>query len=503
MTSQRQRRLVRISIALVVLATPSAAHAAERFAATTGTGNACTQASPCTLQTALFGATAGDVVTAAPGTYRPSVFVLEGVTLRGTPGQARPRIVADDDVDGSQAEGAVRVFKNGIVRGIDIEVSQVLLNSFSSVTGLRLQEAGALAEQVRVTATRTGGGFAAGADVTEGATLRDSRIRAIGTADDKVFGISSGNATIVGTTVISDGTALMASACLESAEAVTTTVVNSIVRGGEDAADRDIVAPEPQTCNTAAGSPIETTAVAVSTSNFRPARSTGPITAGAGNQTAAPLLDATLAQQAGSPTIDAGVADARQGTADADGDARVLGAAVDIGGDEFNSAPPPPVGPAPGGPAGPSPTGPAPSSSNPGSGSTLPVETQGPLADTSRPTLSKVTLSTRKIKRRRSATLGLTLSEGAKVRVRIEQLRRGRRAGRSCSLKARRGKRCTVARLQRTITTTRSKGALRITVPTKQGKKVLAVGSYRLVITATDAAGNRSAQKTVTFSVRK
>lgn len=57
------------------------------------------------------------------------------------------------------------------------------------------------------------------------------------------------------------------------------------------------------------------------------------------NQTTAPLFANATAddyhQLAGSPTIDAGVADGLNGLTDFDGDARTLGAAPDIGADEF------------------------------------------------------------------------------------------------------------------------------------------------------------------------
>jgi hypothetical protein len=62
-----------------------------------------------------------------------------------------------------------------------------------------------------------------------------------------------------------------------------------------------------------------------------------------GNQTAVePLLSSDFHELAGSPTIDAGVADARLGALDPDGNARVMGAAPDIGAYEF-VVPAPPI----------------------------------------------------------------------------------------------------------------------------------------------------------------
>jgi hypothetical protein len=91
--------------------------------------------------------------------------------------------------------------------------------------------------------------------------------------------------------------------------------------------------------------------ITVENSNFDVAKQepSTTITQGAGNQTAPPLfVDAAAGnyrELAGSPTIDAGIA-SQIGSLDLDGNARVLGAAPDIGAFEF--VPPPVVPPAPG-----------------------------------------------------------------------------------------------------------------------------------------------------------
>jgi hypothetical protein len=91
--------------------------------------------------------------------------------------------------------------------------------------------------------------------------------------------------------------------------------------------------------------------IAVENSNFDVVKQepSTTIVQGAGNQTAAPLFADAAAgnyrELAGSPTIDAGIA-SQIGSLDLDGNARVLGAAPDIGAYEF--VPPPVVPPAPG-----------------------------------------------------------------------------------------------------------------------------------------------------------
>jgi hypothetical protein len=64
------------------------------------------------------------------------------------------------------------------------------------------------------------------------------------------------------------------------------------------------------------------------------------------NQTASPAFvnapGGDYHEATGSPTIDAGAADARTGTLDLDGEARSQGTSMDIGADEFTVAAPPP-----------------------------------------------------------------------------------------------------------------------------------------------------------------
>ncbi|HEY8304689.1 MAG TPA: choice-of-anchor Q domain-containing protein, partial [Solirubrobacteraceae bacterium] len=93
--------------------------------------------------------------------------------------------------------------------------------------------------------------------------------------------------------------------------------------------------------------------IALSHSNYRQAKVEavpGTVTDGGGNQTSSePSLTADFHEQAGSVTIDAGVADPLLGAQDPDGHARALGAAPDIGAYEFvpPAPPPPPPPPAP------------------------------------------------------------------------------------------------------------------------------------------------------------
>jgi len=126
-----------------------------------------------------------------------------------------------------------------------------------------------------------------------------------------------------------------------------------------------------------------------------------------------------------------------------------------------------------------------------GGGGTTP-----PPVDTQAPAITHVSLPAR-LRVGRSGTLRLTLDEAATVRVRFDRRLPGRRSANGHCVKPRRharhGKRCT--RFTRIGTQTRSAvaGANALKVGGKLGRRTIPVGTYRLTITATDAAGNASA----------
>jgi hypothetical protein len=112
-------------------------------------------------------------------------------------------------------------------------------------------------------------------------------------------------------------------------------------------------------------------------------------------------------------------------------------------------------------------------------------------------------------RRRRAATGGsrmrFSLSEQADVRVLIERVDVGRKLGRRCKPQSRnmrwRG-RCT--RFKRVgIVTRRDRAAGRNMIPFSGdiGGRALAAGGYRATISATDAAGNRSAPRRASFTI--
>lgn len=118
------------------------------------------------------------------------------------------------------------------------------------------------------------------------------------------------------------------------------------------------------------------------------------------------------------------------------------------------------------------------------------------------PTLGAVKLAG-KARSGRAIRLTSTLSSDATLTVRVERLITGRRSGSRCSAKAKRGKRCTVVRLAGRHTQAGKAGTVIITLPRLLAKRKLVPGRYRVTVQATGAGGLRSAERTVTISVRR
>jgi len=141
----------------------------------------------------------------------------------------------------------------------------------------------------------------------------------------------------------------------------------------------------------------------------------------------------------------------------------------------------------------------------------------GGQGDTTAPVISRVSLRPTRFAARSRGTTLLTrgsggtrvrfrLSEAAKVGFTVARARAGRRSGRSCakpSRKNRRGKRCTrYVAVRGSVSKWFRAGASTVRFTGRMRNRRLPVGSYRLRMRATDAAGNRSRLTYRAFRIR-
>jgi hypothetical protein len=229
------------------------------------------------------------------------------------------------------------------------------------------------------------------------------------------------------------------------------------------------------------GGPPCTTTVNSTNSNWRSSTGTAIInSSGDQHSVDALFVDAAAGdyhQLAASPTIDAGVADAKNGPQDIDREARAQGKAPDIGADEFNSDVVAPVG---------SKLKLTPKSFRPKSGKSASIA----AAKKKKPKGTKVTF---------------TLSEAATVTFTVERKASGRKKGSKCVAKRKTGKKCTIYKaLKGSFARPGVAGANAAFKFTGHlNGKALKPGSYRLVGTPTDAAGNVGAAFRASFSILK
>jgi hypothetical protein len=319
----RGRKLVAAAVpAALLLLGASSAQAATRYADPAGGGVTCSQALPCDIVEAVNNAGASDEVIVNPGIHAPgstSLMVDGSMNVHGVAGQPLPQLNFS-----IPAPAAIQVTGTARVAHLKIEVA-------SSGNGIDLGS-GTLGEQLLV---RVGGNGQVACAVTL-ATLRDSVCWAPSTNGEAVIASGDGTVTLRNLTAIGANLGLDAFAGPAGWDLVVD--VKNTVFDGPATAD---IASYPL----GIGSSVTVNA-ANSNYDTEDEGSGGSITnPGSGtNQTAAPSFVAAGAgdfhQLAGSPTIDAGVADGQLGTLDPDGNARNQGGAPDIGAFESDGTPP-------------------------------------------------------------------------------------------------------------------------------------------------------------------
>jgi hypothetical protein len=143
-----------------------------------------------------------------------------------------------------------------------------------------------------------------------------------------------------------------------------------------------------------------------------------------------------------------------------------------------------------------------------------PASPGGGTPDTTAPVITAASLSRTRFRAGAAPTaLGARAKAGTKVRVslsepatlalRVDRLLAGRRREGRCSRRARSGTRCTISRHRATLTRALAAGASSIAFSGRIGSHKLAPGRYRIVLTATDAAGNRSRPERLGFRLVK
>ncbi len=457
-------RLLVVSLAVVaggISAGSSVAVAAPRYASPSGSGESCSSTTPCQLKQAITGAANGDEVIVGSGSYALAAnevlatsLGVTGVNIHGDPAGPPPAVV------GSTTGALLRMSPGGRLSYLGVT------NDHEDSGAIECSEGG-LVE--RVTA----------ATIDDSSTtlyqrldclVRDSVVRATGKESFAIVAAGAkAGADDVNVTAIATGpesTGILAETA-NLGDPYTLRLTDSIVSG--EAADLRPYAEEDR--------------IAASHSNFNSIQkgSESMVIDLGGNQSAPPLFvnaaGGDFREAPGSPTIDAGIANALAGPLDLTGSPRASGSAPDIGAYELV---PPPLPPA-----------------------VLQSLSLKPVKFRAGTVPGALASAKKKGKKQRKAPLGTTvgyaLSSPGSVSFTVEAVTKGRRVGKKCKAQTRanRGKKhCTVSKaLGGGFSAGGGAGANQFKFSGRLAGQVLRPGNYRLV----GAAGGVA--KSVAFKI--
>jgi hypothetical protein len=311
---------------IVALVGAAGAQGAQRYAAPGGSGSACSQATPCSLQEAIGKAGSNDEVIVTSGTYSVSAPIeassgASNVYIHGDFSAPMPHIAAAVELAPFRFEGPGERYSY-----LDI------VNQAFAAAGLICYGAGSTIERVRALAI---GEYAHGAYEASGCMVHDSLLRSEGKYSVALLanGIGAGAETAVARNV---------TALATGTESFGIEVANiSAVGGGPMTLDLKNAIASGDDSDLAAAGTGGPSKLLVTNSNFDSTKPIGEGTiTGSPNQTTAPLFvnaaGGDYREAAGSPTIDAGSTD-QIGPVDLEGNPRNQGAAPDIGAFEFAS----------------------------------------------------------------------------------------------------------------------------------------------------------------------
>ena len=480
-------------VAALVLAAPAMAANQPRFAAPGANGaEPCSSIAPCSLKKAIEAATTdGTEVIVKPGnyTYDSTIVVNRPLNVHGSSGEPRPRITPAAGFMGQALFIGFEATAQTRITRLDVRSAQLAVHVLSP---------NVVVADVVLTATAS---YGIGVLFESSGTgvIRDSVARANGPNGQAVV-VNDGTVRVRNVTAWGSGadsigihTAGLCSAapgspsCMASSTNPEVNVLNTIAHG--TTADI-VVTADPSTDAT----------MTIGHSNFA-AKSVSPTASlidDGTNQPEPPIFQggfiSAFHQRLGSPTIDAGVADALNGDTDFDGDPRTLGGAPDIGADEY-------VAPTRADPGGGDPGAGDPGTGDPG------AEPDGTTPDTTAPSLTDLAIAPVKFKAAGSgasaaakaktgATVVFTASEPVAVSFRAERRATGRRSGKECvkpTRRIRKHRRCArYLPLKGGFDRLAAAGPSGFKFSGRIGDRKLKAGRYRLVGMATDAAGNLS-----------
>ena len=305
----------------------SAEAASQRFASVTGTGVACSSASPCSLTQAIAGAASGDEVIVDPGTYVPAGGVVVNVPnldIHGVAGQPRPVILFG--ADGLQFSGSAG---GGTVR--HLEVDQV---GGTSVIDLGVGFGGTV-DDVIARGSANGGNSCFFRDVIVTNTICTSTgagaAAVLVQANLAATSMTFRNVTAVSTGASSIGIDLQGI----SGHGLNSALVNTIAQG----TSTGLVVFTDSTSSVSSVAHVSYSDVSTHMT-----MGTGAVIDDQGHNLTTPATYANVAggdlhELASSVTVDHGVDDPANGAADLDGNPRSLGPATDIGAYELPEAP--------------------------------------------------------------------------------------------------------------------------------------------------------------------
>jgi hypothetical protein len=323
------------TLALAAFGAPSASAAQTFHVSPTGSGAECTAASPCNIANGIGFANSGDTILAAgdDGTYgtatTPTAEIFEipgGVTFAGEPEQPPPTFYSEASGFGFRLQSGANL--------VGVRIHYLKGSGWAIYANGPNRIERVFSEAPNEFATACGG-------ADPGTTIVDSVCTGAYGMFDVVGGGGSWPVNLVNDTIVAEHTAVILGS---SGPALTLEAVNTIIEGE----------PKDITATDSGG----TVAVTLINSNYDQVEASGGATitapGTAGNQTApAELVDpgaGDFAELPGSPTVDAGVATAANGSLDLEGNPRSLSAepfcdgphpgTPDIGALELVPAPP-------------------------------------------------------------------------------------------------------------------------------------------------------------------